>query len=220
MSWALGRIFTQSIKNFLPGKLRAARLIKMNTWLKFFILNPLSANPKKWSNTLKQLVDNLVTNFLSVLDKFVGLALKGLRRSYELYTFNLGDKTVAIRNKIFLQLLKVCYSWLLTHSCCWSFSIPPENIRKLENSIINVAWSELFQGIVNIVFLPVREFFYKNPFLWSQILSPKNIDPLLFRPPPRKHQKNFDFLMFLWGISPLSANPTTLKQFIGNLQSN
>ena len=127
MSWALGRIFTQSIKNFLPGKLRTARLIKMNTWLKFFILNPLSANPKKWSNTLKQLVDNLVTNFLSVLDKFVGLALKGLRRSYELYTFNLGDKTVAIRNKIFLQLLKVCYSWLLTHSCCWSFSIPPKN---------------------------------------------------------------------------------------------
>ena len=33
------------------------------------IINPLSANPTKWSNTLK---------LLSVFDHFVGLALKGL----------------------------------------------------------------------------------------------------------------------------------------------
>ena len=39
---------------------------------KFLIMfNPLSANPTKWSNTLKQFV-------LSVFDYFVGLALKGL----------------------------------------------------------------------------------------------------------------------------------------------
>ena len=36
-------------------------------------LNPLSANPTKWSNTFKQFVGNL-----SVFDHFVGLALKGL----------------------------------------------------------------------------------------------------------------------------------------------
>ena len=36
-------------------------------------LNPLSANPTKWSNT-----PNLLTNYLSVFDHFVGLALKGL----------------------------------------------------------------------------------------------------------------------------------------------
>ena len=41
-------------------------------------LNPLSANPTKWSNTLKQFVGNLPTNCLSVFDHFVGLALKGL----------------------------------------------------------------------------------------------------------------------------------------------
>ena len=41
--------------------------------------NPLSANPTKWSNTLKQFVGNLPTNCLSVLDNFVGLALKGFR---------------------------------------------------------------------------------------------------------------------------------------------
>ena len=39
-------------------------------------LNPLSAYPTKWSNTLKQFVGNLLTNCLSVLDHFVGLALK------------------------------------------------------------------------------------------------------------------------------------------------
>ena len=36
-------------------------------------INPLSANPTKWSNTLKQFV-----GLLSVFDHFVGLALKGL----------------------------------------------------------------------------------------------------------------------------------------------
>ena len=40
---------------------------------------PLSANPTKWSNILKQFVGNLPTNCLSVFDHFVNLALKGLR---------------------------------------------------------------------------------------------------------------------------------------------
>ena len=40
--------------------------------------NPLSANPTKWSNTLKQFVDNLPTNCLSVFDNFAGLARKRL----------------------------------------------------------------------------------------------------------------------------------------------
>ena len=42
-------------------------------------LNPLSANPTKWSNTLKQFAGKLPTNCLSVFDHFVDLALKGLR---------------------------------------------------------------------------------------------------------------------------------------------
>ena len=41
-------------------------------------VNPLSPNPTKWSNTLKQFVGKLATNCLSVSDHFVGLALKGL----------------------------------------------------------------------------------------------------------------------------------------------
>ena len=41
-------------------------------------LNPLSANPTKWSNTLKQFAGNLLTNCFSVFDNFVKLLLKGL----------------------------------------------------------------------------------------------------------------------------------------------
>ena len=41
-------------------------------------LNPLSANPTKWPNTLKQFVGKLPTNCLSVFGRFVKLALKGL----------------------------------------------------------------------------------------------------------------------------------------------
>ena len=41
--------------------------------------NPLSANPTKWSNALKQFVSNLPTNCLSVSDHFVILELKGLK---------------------------------------------------------------------------------------------------------------------------------------------
>ena len=43
-----------------------------------FSVNPLSANPTKWLNALKQFVGKLPTNCLSVFNHFVGLALKGL----------------------------------------------------------------------------------------------------------------------------------------------
>ena len=46
----------------------------------FPAFNPLSANPTKWPNTLKQFVGKLPTNCLSVFGHFVNLALKGLNR--------------------------------------------------------------------------------------------------------------------------------------------
>ena len=49
------------------------------------VFNPLSANPRKWSNTLKQFVSNLATNCLSVFDHFVILVPKGLIRMSEKY---------------------------------------------------------------------------------------------------------------------------------------
>ena len=45
-------------------------------------LIPLSTNPTKWPNTLKQFVSNLTTNCLSMFDHFVKLALKELRFKY------------------------------------------------------------------------------------------------------------------------------------------
>ena len=47
------------------------------------MFNPLSANPAKWSNTLKQFVGKLPTNCLSVFDYFGGLSLKGLIQVYQ-----------------------------------------------------------------------------------------------------------------------------------------
>ena len=48
-------------------------------FLTCYNVNPLIANPTKWSNTFKQFVGKLPTNCLSVFDHFVGLALKGLK---------------------------------------------------------------------------------------------------------------------------------------------
>ena len=47
------------------------------------VLNPLSANPTKWSNP---------TNCLSVFDHFVGLAFKGLNRERENAYVNILEK--------------------------------------------------------------------------------------------------------------------------------
>ena len=55
------------------------RLLVEGLIYSFFTFNPLSANPTKWSNTLKQFVGNLPTNCLSVFNHFVKSALKGLR---------------------------------------------------------------------------------------------------------------------------------------------
>ena len=43
-------------------------------------LNPLSANPIKWLNTLKQFVGNIRRIAWVFYDLFVGLALKGLKK--------------------------------------------------------------------------------------------------------------------------------------------
>ena len=46
-------------------------------------VNPLSADPIKWLNTLKQFVGNLPMNCLNVFHDFVGLVLKGLHVNFE-----------------------------------------------------------------------------------------------------------------------------------------
>ena len=49
-----------------------------DSFMNLKVVNPLSANPTKWSNTLRQFVGRLLTNCFSVFDHFVGLALNGL----------------------------------------------------------------------------------------------------------------------------------------------
>ena len=61
---------------FITTAFEIAKLNVMNLFIVF--LNPLSANPTKWSNKLKQFVGNLPTNCLSVFDHFMKLVLKGL----------------------------------------------------------------------------------------------------------------------------------------------
>ena len=81
--------------------------------------NPFSANFTKWSNTLKQFVGNLPTNYLSVFDRFVGLALKEVRsvryfqfhKFYRSHTWRLifwSDWYINHVNKL-IEKLKVCF---------------------------------------------------------------------------------------------------------------
>ena len=63
---------------FAPEKLWIWTLFKQ----RYFTIT--SANPIKWSNTLKQFVGKFPTNCLSVFDHFLWLALKGWRQTYML----------------------------------------------------------------------------------------------------------------------------------------
>ena len=64
-------------------------------------LNPLSTNPTKWPNTLKQFVGKLPTNFFSVFDHFVISALKGLRQKENTY---ISENTTNVKTILLLQI--------------------------------------------------------------------------------------------------------------------
>ena len=77
-------------------------------------LNFLSANPTKWSNTVKQFLGSLPTNCLSLFDHFVKLALKGLRVSQNIFCLSL---SVCL-------CLSVCLSVCLAACLSLSLSLP------------------------------------------------------------------------------------------------
>ena len=66
------------------------------------LINPLSANPTKWANTIKQFVGKLPTICLSVSDHFVGLALKGLKSHDEIFNI-LSIKILKFPENVFLS---------------------------------------------------------------------------------------------------------------------
>ena len=64
---------------FTFGRVKRGQDVSDFKRIRLGVLNPLSANPTKWSNTFKQFLGNLPTDCFSVVDHFVGLALKRLR---------------------------------------------------------------------------------------------------------------------------------------------
>ena len=66
-------------------------------------LNPLSVNPTKWSNTLKQFVGNWPTNCLSLFDHFVKLVLKGLKKCMQKGDFL--DTTIGVVQNMFKKFI-------------------------------------------------------------------------------------------------------------------
>ena len=77
-------------------------------WL---LVNPLSANPTRWSNTLKQFVGNLLTNCLSVLDHFVILALKGLSGESKEACESTYDTLCSLLGSLGFQLDQACSTY-------------------------------------------------------------------------------------------------------------
>ena len=69
------------------------------------VFNPLSAKFIKWSNTLKQFVGKLPTNFLSVFDHFSGLALKGLRNNSAISNWTISKSIVVGLSQVISVLL-------------------------------------------------------------------------------------------------------------------
>ena len=95
-------------------KLSEENFWKLNSLIQLMSLNPLSANPTKWSNTLKQFVGNLPMNCLSVFDQFVKLVLKGLNIFYnkrDLSLFYFHVKNWALKLKIQFIHFKVMVSF-------------------------------------------------------------------------------------------------------------
>ena len=76
--------------------------------------NPLSANLRKWSNTLKQFFRCKPTNYLSVLDHFVGLVLKGFRK----YQTGVNRTCQICLMARFVKIINSLYIY------------PPESVRK------------------------------------------------------------------------------------------
>ena len=89
-----------------------------NLWINFLrsrfkpwtCFNPLSANPTKCSNALKQFVSNLPTNCLNVSDHFVGLVLTWLKKEWQLISLS--------KNRCFRGIYKVNVIRKTYNHCC------------------------------------------------------------------------------------------------------
>ena len=76
LKYALTKVKKSSIADVWLG----SKYVSVSRTLHLTFVNPLSANPTKWSNTLKHFAGNLTMNCLSVFDHFVKFLLKGLKK--------------------------------------------------------------------------------------------------------------------------------------------
>ena len=88
------------------------------------VINPLSGNFTKWSDTLKQFVSKLPMNCFSVFDHFVGLVLKGLKFIFGLSWLFIKKNekkwpSVELQHQMNLLILRGLYfynTWIWFHS--------------------------------------------------------------------------------------------------------
>ena len=117
----------------------------------FLQINPLSANPTKWPNTLKQFVGKLPTNCLSVFGHFVKLALKGLSttesRMYILNALSVKLNSLRHPNITLPYLISNVFRALL--ELLYRFGLPKVNPKLLQkflfyhtvNKMISFLWN-------------------------------------------------------------------------------
>ena len=112
----LRQMSSQSGSQKLLQGLMSHELTAYLSFFTYFItqwINPLSVNPTKWSNTLKQFVGKLPTNCLGVFDHFVGLALKGLSKDVKQKILNHKSLKLSFTNTRGLQSNFVEYELFL-----------------------------------------------------------------------------------------------------------
>ena len=115
---------------------------------------PFKRQSKKWSNTLKQFVRNLLANCLSGFDHFVKLALKGLSNIWNVsnsIVLNLNFIPLLKRINVFSFLR--CQSWVIS----WqnnAFSIRiSENYSKLSRDVFQYYFLHEGKNSLKISFL-------------------------------------------------------------------
>ena len=107
----------------------------------YLMFNPLSANPTKWSNTLKQFVGKLLTNCLSVLNLLWGWSFKGWRYHkviwaiHEIYwKIKNKDTTKTLSATLIYNFYSVLHNVIVLFSFTLSMFLPRGTLLNSQNT--------------------------------------------------------------------------------------
>ena len=105
--------------------------------------NPLSANPTKWPNTLKQFVGKFPTKCLGVFGHFVKFVLKGWTA------------------EVFLRSSSGCFLmfryWILNDLIVWNTFLTFERREQCDNLTSEITWHKIRRN-ASILIYPLCEF--------------------------------------------------------------